>query len=129
VHAVKNNGPVRYVGTDIGFNVLARPMIYDAFHDLEVYRPQGAEDRPLMAQTVVGNICETGDVLAGDRELPEAAVGDIIGVLDAGAYGHAMSSNYNQRPRPAEVLIAADGSCRLIRRRDAVEDLLALYPE
>ncbi|MDR1946139.1 MAG: diaminopimelate decarboxylase [Desulfovibrio sp.] len=128
VHAVKNNGPVRYVGTDIGFNVLARPMIYDAFHDLELYR-RGTEDRPPMVQTVVGNICETGDVLAAGRELPEAAVGDIVGVLDAGAYGHAMSSNYNQRLRPAEVLIAADGSCRLIRRRDTVEDLLAVYPE
>jgi diaminopimelate decarboxylase len=82
-----------------------------------------------MTQTIVGNICETGDVPAKDRELPEAAVGDIIGILDAGAYGHAMSSNYNQRLRPAEVLIAADGSNRLIRRRDTVEDLLAVYPE
>ncbi|MDR2123658.1 MAG: diaminopimelate decarboxylase [Desulfovibrio sp.] len=150
VHAVKNNGPVRYVGTDIGFNVLARPVLYNAFHDLVVYGRQSgdaaafgrerhgadpgpadgyASQRPLMTQTVVGNICETGDVLAGDRELPEAAVGDIIGVLDAGAYGHAMSSNYNQRLRPAEVLIAADGNVRLIRRRDTEEDLLAAYPE
>ncbi|MDR1685363.1 MAG: diaminopimelate decarboxylase [Desulfovibrio sp.] len=150
VHAVKNNGPVRYVGTDIGFNVLARPVMYDAFHDVVVYgrqsgnaaapgaeRPGGefgtpaayARERPLMTQTIVGNICETGDVLAGERELPEAVVGDIIGVLDAGAYGHAMSSNYNQRLRPAEVLITADGRNRLIRRRDTVEDLLTVYPE
>ncbi|MDR2605319.1 MAG: diaminopimelate decarboxylase [Desulfovibrio sp.] len=148
VHAVKNNGPVRYVGTDIGFNVLVRPVMYDAFHEVVVYGRQGGgapgperpggescfpaayvQERPLMTQTIVGNICETGDVSARDRELPEAAVGDVVGVLDAGAYGQAMSSNYNQRLRPAEVLIAADGSCRLIRRRDTVEDLLAVYPE
>ncbi len=126
--AVKNNGPVRYVGTDIGFSVLARPVLYDAFHDVEIY-PAGNEPRQEMLQTIVGNICESGDILAKDRSLPEIAVGDIIGVLDAGAYGHAMSSNYNQRLRPAEVLIAEDGGEKLIRRRDTLEDLLAVYPQ
>lgn len=127
-HAVKNNGPVRYVGTDIGFNVLVRPAMYDSFHDLEVY-PAGDAQRDDMLQTVVGNICETGDILAKDRLLPEVREGDIIGVLDAGAYGHAMSSSYNQRFRPAEVLVTADGGHRLIRRRETAEDLLAVFPE
>ncbi len=128
VHAVKNNGPVRYAGTDLGFSVLARPMMYDSFHDVEVY-PAESGARQEMVQTVVGNICETGDVLAKDRLLPELHEGDILGILDAGAYGHAMSSSYNQRFRPAEVLVQSDGSARLIRRRDTVEDLLAVFPE
>ena len=128
-HAVKNNGPTRYVGTDLGFAVLARPMMYDAFHDVEIYPGTAGKigSRSEMLQTIVGNICETGDVLAKDRILPEIVEGDIIGVLDAGAYGQAMSSNYNQRLRPAEVLIQRDGTPRLIRRRDTLEDLLAVY--
>ena len=127
-HAVKNNGPTRYVGTDLGFNVLARPMMYEAFHDVEVY-PADPSPRSEMLQTIVGNICETGDVLAKDRVLPEIAPRDILGILDAGAYGHAMSSSYNQRFRPAEVLITESGAPRLIRRRETIADLLAVFPE
>ena len=127
VHAVKNNGPTRYVGTDMGFSVLARPIMYDAFHDVEIYPASGKEDAPLV-QTVVGNICETGDVLARERLLPEIHTGDIIGMLDTGAYGHSMSSQYNQRMRPAEVLINQEGQAVLIRRRDTVADLFAVYP-
>jgi diaminopimelate decarboxylase len=127
-HAVKNNGPTRYVGTDLGFNVLARPIMYDSFHDVEVYPADGAP-RTGMMQTIVGNICESGDILAKERMLPEVKEGDVIGMLDAGAYGFAMSSNYNQRLRPAEVLIRQDGEPALIRRRDTVEDLLAPYTE
>lgn len=126
-YAVKNNGPTRYVGTDLGFSVLARPMMYDAFHDVEVY-PYDPAPRRSLVQTIVGNICESGDVLAKDRDLPEIIEGDTIGVLDAGAYGQAMSSNYNLRFRPAEVLIGLDGSPRLIRRRDTLADLLSVYP-
>ena len=128
VHAVKNNGPTRYVGTDMGFAVLLRPAMYDAFHDIEVY-PGNDRPRSEKVQTIVGNICETGDVLAADRALPEIAEGDTLAILDAGAYGHAMSSNYNQRLRPAEVLITEAGDNRLIRRRDSIDDLLAVYPE
>ncbi|MDL2315951.1 diaminopimelate decarboxylase [Desulfovibrio sp. OttesenSCG-928-A18] len=128
VHAVKNNGPTRYVGTDLGFTILARPMMYDSFHDVELY-PADDTRRPNMVQTVVGNICESGDILAKDRELPEAREGDLVGVLDAGAYGMAMSSNYNQRLRPAEVLVGGDAQARLIRRRDSLEDLQAVYPD
>ncbi len=130
VNAVKNNGPTRYVGTDLGFNVLSRPIMYDSFHDLEIYRAEGlvSPSQSSMAQTIVGNICETGDIIAKNRMLPEIIEGDILGVLDAGAYGYAMASPYNQRLRPAEVLITADGAHRLIRRRETPEDLLALVP-
>ena len=127
VHAVKNNGPTRYAGTDLGFTILARPMMYGSFHDVEVY-PGNDVPRAAMPQTVVGNICESGDILAQNRILPEIMPGDTLGILDGGAYGHAMSSNYNQRMRPAEVLVQEDGSVRLIRRRDTLEDLLAVYP-
>ena len=127
VHAVKNNGPHRFVGTDIGFTVLARPMLYDAFHEVEIYREIGRPGTETMEQTIVGNICESGDILARDRRLPEVEQGDVIAMLDAGAYGWVMASTYNQRTRPAEVLIGADGRARLIRRRETLEDLTALF--
>lgn len=123
VHATKNNGPHRFVGTDIGFTVLARPMLYDAFHDVEIYRENGTPDTVTEEQTIVGNICESGDVLAKDRQLPHIEQGDVIAMLDAGAYGWVMASTYNQRTRPAEVLIGSDGKARLIRRRETLEDL------
>lgn len=125
VHAIKNNGNTKYAGTDIGFNVLARPILYDSHHDIEVYRkdsePYDTEKEPI---TVVGNICETGDIIAKDRLLPKLKEGDLLAILDAGAYGHVMSSNYNNRLRPAEVLIRENGDAILIRKRDSFEDLI-----
>ena len=128
VNATKTNGDRRYAGTDLGFNVLVRPAMYDSFHDVEVYR-QGAQgpDTETVEQSVVGNICESGDILAKNRQLPLLHEGDVLGVLDAGAYGFVMSSSYNQRCRAAEILIQADGSVRLIRRRETLEDLAACY--
>lgn len=125
VHAVKRNYNTVFVGTDIGFNVLARPIMYDSYHDIEVY-PQDAQilSGELRTVTVVGNICESGDILAKDRKLPPVKEGDLLGIMDAGAYGYSMSSNYNNRLRPAEILIQQDGSVRLIRRRDTLEDLM-----
>jgi len=125
VHATKNNGPHLFAGTDIGFTVLARPMLYDAFHDVEIYRENGQPDGELVEQTIVGNICESGDILAKDRALPRIEQGDVIAMLDAGAYGFVMASTYNHRLRPAEVLIGADGRARLIRRRETLDDLTA----
>ena len=123
VHAVKHNGAAKYAGTDIGFNALARPVMYDAYHEIEVYRGSDKKSEKDEVITIVGNICETGDVLAKDRKLPQIFEEDIIGVLDAGAYGFVMSSSYNQRPRAAEVLICADGSVKVIREREKLEDL------
>lgn len=122
VHAVKENYGHLYCGTDIGFNVLARPMLYDAYHEIEIL-----SDTPSMERapyTVVGNICESGDILAKDRLLPAMRENDLVCIHDAGAYGYSMASNYNNRLRPAEVLITETGEARLIRRRDTLEDLI-----
>ncbi|MDR1558518.1 MAG: diaminopimelate decarboxylase [Clostridiales bacterium] len=127
VHAVKFNGPVKYVGTDIGFNVLARPVMYDAHHDVEIYRRDDLTSGKRECVNIAGNICESGDILAKNRLLPEILEDDLLGVLDAGAYGHSMSSNYNNRLRPAEILLREDNSVRLIRGRDTMEDLLRPY--
>lgn len=121
VTATKTNAHTHFAGTDLGFNVLQRPMLYDAFHDIEVYAPIRSEEP--RRQTIVGNICESGDILAKDRLLPVLEEGDLIGVLDAGAYGFSMASNYNERLLPAEVLIMHDGEARLIRRRQTLKDL------
>ena len=129
VHAVKTVYENKYIGTDLGFNVLVRPVMYDSWHDVEIYREQGEDTGRQEEVSIVGNICESGDIIAKKRMLPEILENDIIGVLDAGAYGYAMSSNYNNRLRPAEVLIREDGSVKLIRRRDTMEDLLRGFPE
>lgn len=123
VHAVKVNYGTTYIGTDLGFNVLKRPVMYDSHHDIEVYRKDDRLSSSQEPVTVVGNICETGDIMAKDRLLPNIFEGDILGVMDAGAYGFSMSSNYNNRLRPAEVLITEDGNVVLIRKRDSLEDL------
>lgn len=120
VHAIKFNHEDKYAGTDLGFNVLQRPVMYDSHHDIEVYNDSDkVEDI-----TVVGNICESGDIMAKHRICPEMHIGDTIGILDAGAYGYSMASNYNNRLRPAEVLIRENGEAVLIRERDQLEDLL-----
>ncbi len=124
VHAVKTNYKVKYAGTDLGFNVLMRPVLYDSHHDIEIYRENGLPSGKDENVNIVGNICETGDIIAKNRKLPEILENDILGVLDSGAYGYSMCSNYNSRLRPAEVLIDSDGNPRLIRRRDTPEDLV-----
>jgi diaminopimelate decarboxylase len=97
-----------------------RPVLYDSYHKIIVYNEEAGEEKV----TVVGNICETGDIIAKNRSLPVMNEGDYIVVETAGAYGYSMSSNYNARLRPAEVLIGLDGTDRLIRRRDTLEDLV-----
>ena len=125
VEATKDNGVTKFIGTDIGFSVLMRPVLYDAYHDIEVYRRNAVAALPgEEVVSIVGNICESGDYLAKDIKLPIITEGDVLGVLDAGAYGYSMSSQYNHRQRPAEVLIQLDGSVRLIRRRDTYTDML-----
>ena len=126
VYAVKQNYGNKYAGTDIGMNVLARPTLYDSWHDIEILRNGKAvtegEKEPVY---VTGNICESGDLLCKGRELPVIKRGDLVCVLDAGAYGFSMSSSYNSRPRAAEVLITSDGEAKLIRRRETFEDLVS----
>jgi diaminopimelate decarboxylase len=111
-----------FVAVDAGFNVLARPMLYDSYHHVVVANKAGrlAEEK----YTVVGPICETGDILAKDRQLPKVERGDLLAFFDAGAYGFSMASQYNGQPRPAEVLVSGDKT-EIIRRAEDFSALLA----
>lgn len=111
-----------FVIVDAGMTELMRPMLYGAFHRIE---PVLASRAPEALVDFVGPICETTDTLGKDRRLPEPAVGDLMVVFDAGAYGSVMASNYNRRPMPAEVLIQ-NGQAALLRRRQTIDDLVAL---
>jgi diaminopimelate decarboxylase len=131
VRATKNAGSNHFVLVDTGFNELMRPSMYGSYHAMQVLRRDGstAAARPTV---VAGPLCESGDVFTqGDggvvlpRDLPAAQVGDMLVIHDTGAYGASMSSNYNTRPLIAEVLVDA-GQARLIRRRQTVQELLAL---
>ena len=125
VQSRKEVAGVRYLGTDLGFNVLIRPVLYDAWHEAEVFsrRPAAGTPEYELVQ-IAGNICESGDILARDRRLPVTCHGDVIGIKNAGAYGYSMASCYNSRLRPAEVLLTETGEAKLIRRRDCLEDLM-----
>ncbi|MBP5261970.1 MAG: diaminopimelate decarboxylase [Clostridiales bacterium] len=123
VNAVKTNADKRFAGTDIGMNILTRPSLYGSWHDVEVIHEDKVTTDDPEVITIVGNICESGDIIAKDRVLAHIETGDIVCVLDAGAYGYSMASNYNLRLRPAEVLICLDGEPKLIRRADTYEDL------
>lgn len=118
-NVVKQTTATVFVGVNSGFNHLIRPMFYDSFHRIEnISNPKGAE----RIYTVVGNICET-DTFAWDRKINEVREGDYLVFYNAGAYGFEMSSNFNSRLKPAEVLVK-DGEAKVIRRRDVFEDLL-----
>ena len=118
---VKRNGKKTFVITDAAMNDLIRPALYQAHHEIVPVRPRAGKPRIV---DVVGPVCESGDFFARDRKLAPVVPGDLVAVLDAGAYGMAQSSNYNSRLRPAEVLIEG-GKARLIRRRETMTDLLA----
>lgn len=126
IHSIKDNFGRRYVGTDIGFNVIQRPMMYGAYHHVDLVKRGEKTDKTEIVY-VCGNICETGDLVAEERDLYHAEIGDVIAVKDAGAYGFAMASNYNCRLLPAEVLIDANGKDRLIRKRETLEDLVRKF--
>ena len=119
VNVIKETSATTFASLNTGFNHLIRPMFYDAYHRVQnISNPGG----PLKHYTVAGNICET-DIFAWDRELTEVREGDFLVFYNAGAYGFEMSSNYNSRYKPAEVLVM-DGQAHLIRERDVFEDLL-----
>ncbi len=119
VNVLKETEATTFVGINSGFNHLIRPMFYDAYHRIQnLSNPTGE----IKEYTITGNICET-DTFAWSRALPEIREGDLLVFYNAGAYGFEMSSNYNARYKPAEVLVEG-GVPRLIRKRDVFEDLL-----
>ena len=115
----KRSGYKSFLVADAGMNDLLRPSLYDAYHEV---RPL-TEGAPTATADLVGPVCESGDYLARGRELPDAAEGDALAVMSAGAYGFAMSSNYNARPRPAEVMVRGD-SWAVAREREHNADLI-----
>ena len=118
----KRNGTKTFVVTDAAMNDLIRPALYQAYHSMLPLRRK--QNRSSAVVDVVGPVCETGDFFARNRELPALAAGDAIAILDAGAYGMSLSSNYNSRVRAAEVLVEGNRH-RLIRRRETMRDLLS----
>lgn len=118
----KRNGNKQFAVVDAAMNDLLRPSLYNAYHEIVPVQAQPRSKETVY--DVVGPICETGDFFARDRSLPELRPGELVALLDAGAYGTSLASNYNTRPRPAEVLV--DGAkARVVRRRETVAQLMA----
>ncbi len=117
------NSYKNFVGVDAGMSTLIRPALYGAYHRTYIY----GKDKPESYVNLCGQICENSDVFAKHVFLPNVQSGDLMIIRDAGAYGYAMSSNYNNRLRPAEVLITKQ-EAKLIRRRETFEDLMKLVP-
>lgn len=118
VNTVKQTPLKTFVNVDAGFNTLMRPAMYQAYHRVRVI---GRTQDPVKVD-IAGDVCETGDILAEGRTLPRAQAGDLVAILDAGAYGFSMASEYNARPMPAEVLVQGDRA-KVIRRRGVYADL------
>jgi len=116
----KRNGSKQFVIVDAAMNDLLRPSLYRAHHEIVPVRKSSL---PRITADVVGPVCETGDFLARDREMADAMPGDYLAVMTAGAYGFALSSNYNSRPRAAEVLVEG-ATFRVIRARETYADLI-----
>ena len=122
VNTVKDQGNKTYLGTDTGFNHLVRPVMYEAYHHIENVTRFNSKEKALYE--VAGNICESGDIFASDRELVVTQENDLIAFRDAGAYGMTMASPYNRRALPAEVLIKSDNTFREIRKRETAEEMI-----
>lgn len=120
INSVKRTPVKTFFNVDAGFNTLMRPSMYGAYHRVRVVGREGPDE----TADVAGDICETGDLLAEGRRLPRAAAGDLVVFLDAGAYGFSMTSEYNARPLPAEVLVDGDDAL-VIRRRGTFDDLFS----
>ena len=119
---VKKTSKKNFVIVDAAMNDLIRPSLYNAYHEIIPIGPTTGHRSPITVD-IVGPICESGDYFAKDRELPEVKSGDLLAILDAGAYGFSMSSNYNARPKVAEVLVEKD-KFHIIRKREDYEDLI-----
>ena len=120
---VKQTGRKNFVIVDAAMNDLIRPAFYDSYHEIVPLKPKRGGAGKLVSTDLVGPICESGDYFAKDRPLPAQKAGDRLALLSAGAYGFVMASNYNTRPRAAEVLVEG-GNHRVVRKRETVADLL-----
>lgn len=118
---VKRNPQKNFIVVDAGMNDLMRPTLYGSYHEIVPVDRRSVET---LTADVVGPLCETGDFLAQDRPMPDVQPGDLLAILTAGAYGYVLASNYNTRPRPAEVLIDGERA-EIIRARERLEDLMA----
>lgn len=130
IRAVKRMGPNTFYLVDAGFNNLARPILYGAYHPMSLCPANGQAQRPLVEVVVGGPLCESGDIFTQEeggyvarRPLPVAEVGDLLVIERAGAYGFVMGSNYNGKPLAAEVLIR-EGQAHLVRSRQTLDDLI-----
>ena len=112
----------KFIGVDAGFHTLLRPAMYESYHHIVNASKMDAEDTQTV--DIAGNVCESGDLFARDRPMPDVEEGDVLGILNAGAYGFTMSSNYNSRPLASEILVT-DGECSVVRERETFEDLYA----
>jgi diaminopimelate decarboxylase len=122
VYKKSSNGK-KFLIVDAAMNDLIRPALYGAFHEIVPVTLHTDELAKSETADIVGPVCETGDFFARDRALPVAEEGDLLAILDAGAYGMVLASNYNTRPRPAEVLVSGK-SVKLVRRKEKISDLL-----
>jgi diaminopimelate decarboxylase len=118
----KENDGKRFLVVDAAMNDLIRPALYDAYHEIVPVIQRASSATKMESVDVVGPVCESGDFFARDREMPELEENDLLAILDAGAYGMALASNYNTRPRPAEVLVSGK-TVKVIRRREKVREL------
>jgi len=121
INTIKDNGFKKFAGVNAGFNTLIRPTMYGSYH--HIVKCDSDDKTNLVTYDIAGPICESGDILGKERQLPELKEGDYLAILDTGAYGFTMSSPYNSRPRPAEILIN-NGNTYLIREAEIYDDLL-----
>lgn len=118
---VKETDVKRFIVVDGAMNDLIRPVLYEAYHEIALVRPR--QNGARLTADVVGPVCESGDFFARERDLPAVESGDLLAVMSAGAYGFVMASNYNSRPRAAEVLVEGDYA-HVIRDRDSFDDII-----
>jgi len=116
----KTNGEKKFVIVDAAMNDLIRPSLYQAEHQIVTVKAPATEGETV---DIVGPVCESGDFFAREREIPSVNEGELFAILDAGAYGMALASNYNSRPRAAEVLVSGK-KARIIRKRETIADLM-----
>lgn len=123
VTSIKENSGITWIGTDIGMNVLARPAMYDAYHEIEILNNETKQ----IKANICGNICESGDILGTNRLINKPNIGDAVKVSNAGAYGYSMSSNYTGRLRPAEIMLINKETTKLIRKKETIKDIMKLF--